>query len=334
MKIKLEDLKKFKVNSVGIKSNSILPILNYLKFENGTLMKNNLKAFVTQTIPGVDQDFLIDDRILMNFIEFSSSEEIDINIEGARVIISDKFTKVISPTDDIKIFPTTDIPEGETQLMTEKLLKAIGVAQNFIVESDNATAKIHVFVGNNYVAASDGFIAYLEKIEGVPKIFLRKHTCQALANFTEAKFIENDSYHFFETEGCKFGFVKPEGTFFDLTPFAKIPTDSEKFTVNKTEFVRFTDMCTTSTESKIFVGTMKVEDNKLKLDMNDKDFEVDVKKEIECIGAITGEFRFNVSYMGKVLKTLPDEELTFHKSNRKCYITGASGFVALIMELI
>jgi hypothetical protein len=57
------------------------------------------------------------------------------------------------------------------------------------------------------------------------------------------------------------------------------------------------------------------------------------EKPVDVVGKMTGKFQYDAHLMNKILKSSPDEELTFHQSKALYYITGDSGFSALIMEL-
>ena len=77
MKLSTKQLKQFNSIAGGMKQNNILPILSYLRFKDGTITKNNLESFVT-----MEADFegsvLIDEKILMSFVEYTNAEEINV----------------------------------------------------------------------------------------------------------------------------------------------------------------------------------------------------------------------------------------------------------------
>ena len=104
MKLKVNEIKKFKSVAGALRQNNILPILSYLKFEDRIITKSNKESFVT-----MEADFegsvLIDEKILMSFIEYVSGSEIDVNVSGNSVVLSCGKEKYKSPTDDVINFP-------------------------------------------------------------------------------------------------------------------------------------------------------------------------------------------------------------------------------------
>lgn len=329
MKLNVSELKKLKANSASIKTNGIIPILSYLKFDSGTVTKNSLSSFVVQKIE-CKEKFLIDERILMNFISYTSSPTIDVKVTAKNVTITDGSTTVVSPTDDVNNYPTNDQSEGETTLLDKDIMLAIDIASNFTIEEEIPSPRGHVFLGNNCVCGSDGFVAYIDEFEEeLPKIVLKKVTAMAISKFEELKFSQNDSYHFFETDDCKFGFIKPDYQFFDLAPFGKFE-HTESFIIDKTDFIKVNDMVVGATNAKFSIASIEVKDEKMIYEMNDADYGVNVSKEIPVEGSATGVFNFNAALMNRLLKSVLDTELTFNKVGERYYVTGESGFVAVI----
>lgn len=335
MKVNVSELKEFKSNAAFIKVNTITPILSYLKFGKGTLTKNNLHSFLIQSID-CKESFLVDERILMNFISYTSSPTIDIKVENKRVIISDGETTVTSPTDDVANYPPNDQSDKEPILLDCDILKSIGIASNLILEDDVLPSKCHVFVGKKSVCGSNGFVAYVDEFEeDLPEMILRKDVCMTITKYDSVKYSDNDSYHFFESGKCKFGFIKPTAPFHDLTPFGVFESESS-FTLEKSELIGLNDMVISSVNSKLF-PTARIEPTKdnLHFDFNDIDLEITISRDIKMDGKSEGIFNFNPIYMNKVLKAVPDAELTFNKvGDNRYYITGDSGFVALILGLV
>lgn len=325
MKLLTKELKAFNSIAGGMKQNSILPILSYLKFEDGYITKNNMESFVM-----MEADFkgkcLIDEKILMSFVDAVNAEEIDVKINEKSIIISHGKEKMTSPTDDIKNFPTNTITEGKEIELSNEVIKAVKVAANFTQERDNTPYTSCVFIGKGIVAASNGFIAYCEKAEEtLPEIILEKGAISAIRNFDTVSFSENDSYQFYTNHVFKFGFAKTETKFLNMKPFSIVP-DGERVSINKQEIIKFCDICANSCTGRVVVASI-VKD---KLVMKDAAYEIDYEKPLSVELA---DFTFNPVLMGKLLKSVPDEKVEFVRAEMKYYITGASGFVSLIMEM-
>ena len=333
MKLNVEQLKRFKANSASIKSNGIIPILDYLKFDKGTVTKNAMGSFVIQKIDGCTKSFLVDEKILMNFVAYTSSPTIDIEIKDGKVIMSDGSTKKISPTEPIENFPTNDESDDKPVTVDREVLESVGIASQFVIEEEAQTAKSFVFVGNKHVCGSNGMIAYVDEfVEDLPQMILDKQIAYTISKYSTVKFSKNDSYIFFETDDLKFGFVKPEIAFFDESPFGKFEATSS-FTMNKSELVAINDMVINDTVSKIATASIYVKKNKLFFEMNDVGYEVNTTKQIDVDGNDTEVFNYNPTLMNKLLKSIPDSEVTFNQTPNRFYITGDSGFVALIIGL-
>lgn len=113
MKISTSELKRFKHNSSFIKKNNILPILGYLKFDDGKITKTNLHSFIEQKT-NVKGSFLVPEMNLFNFLARSTEDFVDVYVKDGMCIISDgKLPVVKVPTEDIKHFPSTPTPDEE-----------------------------------------------------------------------------------------------------------------------------------------------------------------------------------------------------------------------------
>lgn len=335
MKIKVADLKSFKANAAFIKQNSIIPVLSYLKFQDGAITKNNLSAFLIQKIGKSKEAFLVDEKILMSFIDNTSDEEIEIKLDNKRVMISDSTTKDYSPTEEIINFPSNeDSPEDQTEFDLD-VLSAIKITSAFIMPDGDMPAKSHIFIGKKAVAGSNGFVAYIETFKKeLPEVVLKKDTAAAVSKFDTVNFSQTERYHFFENGNCKYGFIKPDYPFFDLTVFGTFNKKSPKFTINKNDFIRFNDICISSSVIKTMTANFTIAGVQLKLTMKDADYERDIVKDVVIEGKMEGEFMFMPIYMNQLLKNVPDTDLTFYQEKDKYYVTGDSGFTSLIMATV
>jgi len=90
-------------------------------------------------------------------------------------------------------------------------------------------------------------------------------------------------------------------------------------------------MALSSSPAKNVVATMAINNTDLKLEMVDADFEIEVRKELTVTGSIETEFNYIPTYMNQILRNINSEEITFHKSDRRFYITGDDNFQTIIM---
>lgn len=324
MKLQTKQLKKFKSIAGSMTQNKLLPILSYLKFDKGEITKNNLESFMVMNAE-FEGSCLIDEKILYSFIESTNAEEIDVAIKDKSVIISHGKEKMISPTEPVINFPISSISEGKEIELSYDVIRAINVASNFTMEGVMPYSQC-VFVGKGLIAATTGYIAYTEKVDKeLPEIVIEKNAATLIKNFESVLFSQNDRCQFYSNHVFKFGFIKKETKFLDMNPFAIVP-DEESVEINKSEIIKFCDTCINSTTGRIVVANI-VED---KLSMADGGFGIEYEKPLSVK---LPNFTFNPTTMSKMLKSIPDEKVNFIRSKDKNYVTGDSGFVALIMEM-
>lgn len=331
MKVLLANLQKFKSDAAHIKTNPIIPILGNIKFENGHITKNNLKEFIIQQCDEVDKDFLIDEKILFNFLSVAS-DDITFTITKKKIRITDGKISVSSPTEDIINFPKVEADFENLQNLSEDVLSGIGIASRFIIDDETQPIKSNVFVGNDHICGSDGFIAYVNKVGDVPEIILDKTSASKIGSLPLCFYTENKSYNLFCSGKTTYGFIKPEQKFFDLSPLVKVP-DEMSFQVRKESLIKFNDACITSSPAKSITSKLDVQNGFMILSMKDADFSIDVDQKIEVPGKSDAEFGYNPAYMNRLLKAVPDSELNFYQGPNKYFITGKN-FTSLIMEII
>lgn len=334
MKISVSELKSFKANASFIKQNNIIPVLSYLKLENGCITKNNLNSFLIQKVGKFKESILVEEKILMAFVDNASADEIEISVSGKRILITDGFTKDYSPTDDIINFPTNENGVFDKVEISTQVLSSIKTASTFILSEETMPNKSNIFVGKKSVAGSNGFIAYVKSFDhDLPQMVLSKDVCTAISKFGTINFYESERYHFFEKDNCKFGFIKPTYPFFDLTVFGIFDNEAPHFEVNKFDLIKFNDLAISSPSKKV-VATFKVQSEIMKLVMKDADYERDVEKDISVTGEDVSLFGYMPVNLNQLLKNVPDADVTFYQAKNKYYITGESGFTTLIMEVI
>jgi hypothetical protein len=326
MKIKTRQLKQFNSIAGSMRQNNILPILSYIKFEDGKITKNNLESFVT-----MEADFegsvLIDEKILMSFVESIDAEEIDVTVNGTKVTLSVGKEKDNSPTEAVGNFPVNPAPDGEEIEISQEVLKAVKIASNFTADNENIPFTSCVFIGKGLVAATTRFIAYTEIVdEALPEIIIEKSALAVIKNFNNASFSQNESYQFFNNHNFTFGFIKKDTKFVDMKMFSKMP-EGNIVKMDKTILVKFCDMVNSRCVGRVVIANINAD----KVSMIDVDYGNEAEKQLP---APLPDFSFNPLFMGKLLKSLPDTELDFTKEGKRIFITGKSGFVSLIMDMV
>lgn len=331
-KVPIADIVLLKKNSAHIRNNGILPILDYVKFDNGTITKTNLNEFVVQE-SNFSGAFLIEERVLFNFIEYTSASDLLITVDENKIVLSDGVQKTTSVVGDIKVYPITEVPPEERFSLTDTILKLFGDAAKYTRDGEFDLIISHVFIGDDVITASDRMIGFYRKIDRFfPKTAIPRSVAERVSSIDPAMFSQTERKLFFQTGRVLYGFPKTEATYVDLHRYFNYKKD-KSFQISKAELTDFNDMCLSMSPKKVCYPTFEIVDNKMRISANDRDYGVDNEKEIDVVGTMENKFKYDAALMNRLLKTAPDDELTFYQAESRFYITGDSGFTSLIMEL-
>lgn len=332
-KVSVADIRSFKKNSGHIKRNGVLPILDYVKFDNGTITKTNLNEFVIQESNFRGQ-LLIEERVLFNFIEYTNASDISFSADGKKITLSDGSQKTTSAQGDFALYPIPEESPKETVALTDTILKFFGAAAKYTQEGTDDLRKSNIFIGGDVILASDGFIAFYRKIDReLPKTAIPRSVAEKVSSIDPANFSQTEKKLFFKSGNVLYGFQKNEAVYFDLSQFFIYAKDTY-FHADKLEIIRFNEMCLSMSPLKYCHPTIEIVNGKLLLSAIDGDYGVDNEKEIEVVGKMESKFKYDASTLNRLLKTAPDDELTFSQKPGKMYITGDSGFTSLIIGLV
>lgn len=333
IKVSVSDIRSLKKNSSHIKKNGILPILDYIKFDDGTITKTNLNEFVVQE-SNFRGSFLIEEMVLFNFIEYTDASDISFVADGKKITLSDGSQKTTSTQGDIALYPVTEEAPTETVTLTDTILKLFGAAAKYTREDQYDLIISHIFIGADSILASDRFIAFYKKIDrDLPKTAIPRSVAEVVSSIDPANFSQTEKKLFFKTSKILYGFKKTEATHVDIRKFF----DYEKvdsFHAQKSELIGFNEMCLSMSKLKICHPFLEIADGKLLMSAVNSDFGVDNEKEIDVVGKMGDKFQYDAVILNRLLKTAPDDELTFSRVKGMMYITGDSGFTSLIMELL
>ena len=333
VKVSVADIRSFKKNSSRITSKGILPILDYIKFYNGTITKTNINEFVVQE-SNFSGAFLVEERILFNFIEYTSAVEISFVTDGTKVVISDGSQKTTSNQGDINLFPAIEQPPTETVSLTDTILKLFGSAAKYTQDGSDDLRKSHIFIGGDAIMASDGFIAFYRKIDRqLPKTAIPRSIAEKVSSIDPADFSQTERKLFFRAGKVLYGFQKTEATYIDMSGFFNYQKDTY-FHAPKAELISFNEMSLGMSKLRLCHPYLEIVNGKLLMSAVNSDYGVDNEKEIEVVGEMGDKFQYDAVTLNRLLKTAPDEELTFSRIKGMMYITGESGFTSLIMELL
>lgn len=327
------ELRAFKQACIGLKQNDILPILAYLKIDKGAITKNNLNSFVVADITYKGKPFVIEERILMDYCSRATGD-ITVTLEGTTVTLkADGVSKVKSETMPLSDFPTISDAVSEQIELGDNVLTQIGIASKFVDEDAVNPAAQYVFIGDMGIRASNGFIGYSLGVETTLRAYFNLETCKAISKLDNVKYSDNPSYHFFESEGLRYGFVKPEYKYIDISLFFKLP-EIEPFIVDKAEWVQFNDQAIVNAVSKVATTLLTIEPGRMDLKMKDNSYNIEQDNSIAITGGIDGSFGYNPMLLNRILKAVSESTLNVYQSKGRYYFTGAPGWVALIMQLV
>lgn len=333
IKVSVSDIISFKKNSSHIRSKGVLPILDYIKFDNGAITKTNITEFVVQE-SNFSGAFLVEERILFNFIEYTHASEILFVADGKKVILSDGSQKTVSRQDEIELFPAIEQPPKESISLTDTILKLLGAAAKYTQEGHDDLRKSHIFIGGDAIMSTDGFIAYHRKIDReLPNVAIPRHVAEKVSTIDPAEFSQSEKKLFFKAGKVIYGFQKTEATYIDLSMYFKYDK-VDYFHAPKSELIEFNEMCLSMSKLKLCHPYLEIVNQKLLMSAVNSDYGVDNEKEIEVIGKMGDKFQYDAVILNRLLKTAPDDELTFCRTRGKMYITGDSGFTSLIVELL
>lgn len=336
------EIESFKIQAAFIKkAESIRPILNYLRIDISgdwcAMMKSNDKSFLVKQTPNDSDDcsFLVDEKILYNFIDFSSEEYIHFEDEGNRIRISDGRGNISSPTEKPSGFPSIETSDNEFIEIPKLALVTAGICSEVIFDGEIFNAKSFVFLGRGFISASDANIGYMQAIPGFEKeIILRKEVAVCISKMNTCKYSGNENYDFFLEDTALFGFSKSEIAFFDITAAIGPIKENIDFSINKQPFIKWNTLCTSSSTNKGGAATFKVSEGVMSLEMVDTKAEITAKSRLFVTGS-KGEFKFDPVMMSNLLKVVPCEDVFFYPGNNRYYITDINrSFTAAIMLIL
>jgi hypothetical protein len=321
-RVRKAELESFKDHAAQIRKNNELPILEYLKIEVigdfVHITKTNMKAFVIQTTVNDSEDcsFLVDENVLFNFIQLSDSEYINFEISGIRIKIYDDRHNAISQTDNVKTYPSVDITNKEWVSVPKHVLDAVGVCAQIVFDDEISGLRNSVFIGDNYVAASDATVGYWQKhAEDLPKLVLRKEVAMAVSKLNGCEISSNESYDLFKSGNSLFGFSKSEIKYVNLPPLFLLPEEKLSFYLNKSALVKWNTCCVNSCKSKVLTATFSAKSYRLELELIDAKYSRDYNSYLDIIDG-EGFFKFNPLTLNTLLKVLPTEQIHFYPSKR------------------
>jgi DNA polymerase III sliding clamp (beta) subunit (PCNA family) len=352
IKVPVSELKEFLARARGIKENGVLPILAYIKLDcegsSATLTKTNLNSFIVHQLKvkcKKNVTVLLDQKILNALIAQSKSEEITIELEAKKVLLSDGDLKLRFELMDHTSFPT--IPENESMdktIFNQAMIESLHLSQNNTDPKRGNPFFEHVHINPNgkgsYIFGTNSTVIYYRHFdEKLPTISLDQDTVHSISQYTELVFSENGNYNFFDSGNTLYGFIKPDFKASDIMSIMKGGDGKSVFTMDKKSVVEFCQLVNKINPGILaYVFFADAGKKSIMLRYANDEFNVSTDRfyDVEKSGTIR-DFCFNPTHMLPLLKDLPYDQLKFNIcDNNNCYITTEDDaeFIGVIREIV
>lgn len=280
----------------------------------------------------VDKPVLIDQQKLQSFLSASKDETFELSIKKELSFKDSKFTATQTIFDPANFPAVPLLPQLESIEVGQAFIDALSIAKNFVSVNENMPHLNFVHVNKNYIAATDGFILYHERFDGLkfPNILLSKDEISLLQQYSTATLYNADNRYFFNTGDFTYSFAKTENKTPDFDHIlTKISSGGNSFTLDKSEIQSFCELANSYTGSSIPSCTLTNEQLKF----------IDTTGEEIVWPVALGndfEFAFNSRYLLPALKALPVSELkcSMANSTHKALVIKDENFICSLMGFI
>lgn len=329
MTIPTSSLRAFLQQSSRLKTNTLLPVLSFIKFENGTITKHTMREFMQYSIP-FDGQFMVEERILNTFISGSQDDEIDFSWTDKKVTLKDSKGKISSPNEPLINFPAIDLPT-ESEELTEAACRAIGVCAQMLSDEELAIPNCkHVFTGGSWISGTDGFIGTVFDIECPSKIILAKQPAMVVAKMKGCQYSNTKAYDLFQSGDLLYGSVKPEVVWFDMSILRHKSTDG--FDLDTREVLSFCDMAIAASGLSVMTATIE-NGHELRLQFSEPEYGVELSRVMQVAGPHMEAVGFQPRLMQRLLRALPAAKvICVREFNRLSFL--GDGFTGMIQEFV
>ena len=309
MNIKVSDLKMLQKLTSGLKSNNILPIYDYLRFDKGTITKISSGSFIVFDCEDSDETILVDEKLLYVKVANTSAPMINITQKGNKVTITDGITPTHFQKQNIKEWPEMPDYGNEKIELSSDFNAALQKSLFFPVHSEEIPSlRSFLMIGNNHFCASDAGILFYEEISENIELVIQTKSAEVLSKTTLFKCSTNDNWMFFWANRVVIGFQKQEIKFTDMRRF-KMPEEIKlEFVGSKADFFSFNSECIGS--SKYPFVTIKT--GVLSFDDTGLDIQLDRKLDYLTPSEI---FTYNAAHMNRLLNSFNGDELEFYRGS-------------------
>lgn len=332
MDIRTSDLNNFKKLSSNIKTSGILPIQEYLKFGKGVIQKQVTSSFIQFDCPGVTEDILVEEKVLYDLMNNSSSPIFSINTIKGKTVISDFKTTISIQVPPLSDF--TDIETGEVKkvMISHEFLEAIGAAAILCQPMGTVPDKyMYVMIGNKGVTGISVPYGYYRPIEEDVTMSLEKSIAIFVSRTDVYACAVTDTHYIFYTEkGAIMGFTKQAVGYGDFAKMLRDDKTKLTFTSSNEDIRSYNSLAV----SLCKLGPVVTMTTKGELIMYDNARDISQNQVIESIKPFE-DFTYNPTHMNLVLSAMGTEDLDFYQTNNMLLIKDiATKSVAAIGKIL
>lgn len=328
MNIKTSSLKEFQKLAGTIKSNGILSIHDYLKFEHGKITKTVGHAFIQFDCEGITENLLVEEKQLFNLVNGTLSDNIIITKKGKKVTLSDARDNLTFQVPD-EAFPIIPEIEGSITELSEEFTKYLKMASYFPLRTETIPSlKSFIMIGNNSICASDGFIAFYGKVKESFTAVIDKETAGAISGMNITGFAQTTNYQFFFSNGVIMGFSTHEMGYTDMRKFFVNRSKKPDFVASSSDLSSFNSLALKSVPKDCSCVMAKG-----KIKMDNSSYDIQLERPLEYV-QMEDEFLYNPEQMNRLLSAIKSDEIEFTNGGKMYYIKSSEGdFDTLIMKL-
>lgn len=325
MIISTEQVKKFLSEATVVKPNVLYPNLaDTIKITGDldkiVMVKTNYNLFCRYEIDSgfnAEESFLVSEKSLNGIAQTTQSETITIEqVDGLIKIRGTASEKVQYPARPVSEFPVEPVISGEPVALDSEALYCIKVASHHINKQQaiNATSFVHVRPDGVF-GTNNNNLVYFRRFDGLPTMFLGDDALHVIRAVSGSTYATHGNYDFFQYGGFSYGIVRPAfeaPVAVNVSAVLGAPA-TPCFVVQRQKMLDFCTLVNYTAKSQSPEGLLQYDGQKLMLTHEDHDFNVYATREVACEQDIAAcePFRFSVSWLEVLLKSLPYDRLTW-----------------------
>lgn len=335
--LQTQSLRDFAERTKYISRNNLIPILSNLHLRNKDglwlLTKNNLAATCEFRVEaeGDPATILLDERILMGFLQTTKAATFKIT-HDTNITLDDGVTQIQFQAEDPANFPLPNIEDvGELRVLHKDILDAIGIARNFLYETEAGGNFRYVHVNGSYISGFHNNYFYVNnQFKDLPLFLLSKEEADIVSALGVVEYGSTETKNYFFTPGCTYVFAKTEYRPPKLeTVLERLQAQGKDFTFKREELLDFINVANIVTENPVAGCAMTPQGPFMMLKLTDANFARGTDRQVAVTGTFD-EFNFNSRLLAAPLRAVP-YEILLAKTNQNCLIiTGNNEYFCFI----